>query len=302
MATLVFGQILAEAELPAGVVNVIAGGPEVGRQRRPNGPTSTGSASPARSASARRSCARPPRASPACTSSSAASRPNIILPDFELDQGSGRARCTCATCATPARAAPRRRGSSCRGAKYDEFLELTREVYAEVGVGDPWDPDNIVGPLIRPEHREFVEGFVERALAEGGEIVARRRPAGHRARLVRQPDPDRRRSRPDARAGPERGLRPARDRPHLRRCRGGDPDRQRDQLRPRRLRQLRPTSSRQKQVAAAAAGRQRLHQRRRRACAPTLRSAASRRSGVGREGGIYGLREYLEAQHVQWAL
>src|SRR6201999_2466840 len=56
--------------------------------------------------------------------------------------------------------------------QYDEFLELTQRAYADVGVGDPWDPNVIVGPLVRPEQRDFVEGFVERAVAGGGEIVA----------------------------------------------------------------------------------------------------------------------------------
>jgi delta 1-pyrroline-5-carboxylate dehydrogenase len=39
-------------------------------------------------------------------------------------------------------------------------------------VGDPRATDTVLGPLIRAEQRTSVEGYVERALAEGGEILA----------------------------------------------------------------------------------------------------------------------------------
>jgi aldehyde dehydrogenase (NAD+)/betaine-aldehyde dehydrogenase len=57
-------------------------------------------------------------------------------------------------------------------ADYDAFASASAEFIGTMGVGDPWDEGTDVGPLIRAEHREFVEGFVERALADGGEVVA----------------------------------------------------------------------------------------------------------------------------------
>ena len=77
--------------------------------------------------------------------------------------------------------------------RHDEFVEASRRVFATVPVGDPWDPATVVGPLIRPEHRDRVEGFVERAVARRRDDPRRRRTAGPRARLVREPDAHRRR-------------------------------------------------------------------------------------------------------------
>lgn len=57
-------------------------------------------------------------------------------------------------------------------ADYDSFAAASVEFVGTMVVGDPWDESTDVGPLIRAEHREFVEGFVERAVADGGEILA----------------------------------------------------------------------------------------------------------------------------------
>jgi aldehyde dehydrogenase (NAD+)/betaine-aldehyde dehydrogenase len=54
----------------------------------------------------------------------------------------------------------------------DEYVDGTRTFLAGMTVGDPRSPDTVLGPLIREEQRAFVEGHVERALAQGGEIVA----------------------------------------------------------------------------------------------------------------------------------
>jgi acyl-CoA reductase-like NAD-dependent aldehyde dehydrogenase len=53
----------------------------------------------------------------------------------------------------------------------DEFLGLVREAVAHMTVGDPRDPATRVGPLIHPEHFERVQGFVDRARAEGVDIL-----------------------------------------------------------------------------------------------------------------------------------
>jgi aldehyde dehydrogenase (NAD+) len=54
----------------------------------------------------------------------------------------------------------------------EEFLEITQHIFDTVGVGDPWDPATVVGPLIREDHRRRVEGYVERAVAAGGRVLA----------------------------------------------------------------------------------------------------------------------------------
>jgi len=49
----------------------------------------------------------------------------------------------------------------------DVFLEKVRTAATAMTVGDPRDPATRVGPLITPEHFARVEGFVDRARADG---------------------------------------------------------------------------------------------------------------------------------------
>jgi acyl-CoA reductase-like NAD-dependent aldehyde dehydrogenase len=58
-----------------------------------------------------------------------------------------------------------------------EFAEISRSVYDGVITGDPWNPDTIVGPVISPQHRDRVLGYISGALADGGREVAK----GHAA-------------------------------------------------------------------------------------------------------------------------
>ena len=62
----------------------------------------------------------------------------------------------------------------------DEFLERFHRFADEHVLGDPRDDATTVSPLIHPEHLRSVEGFVERARAEGHRILrgGRRSPAG----------------------------------------------------------------------------------------------------------------------------
>lgn len=54
---------------------------------------------------------------------------------------------------------------------YDEYLDKAKEYIGGLQVGDPRAEGTDVGPLIRAEHRASVEGYVDRALADGGEIL-----------------------------------------------------------------------------------------------------------------------------------
>jgi 5-carboxymethyl-2-hydroxymuconic-semialdehyde dehydrogenase len=53
----------------------------------------------------------------------------------------------------------------------DEFLELFHRFTDEHVLGDPRDDATTVSPLIHPDHLARVEGFVERARANGDEVV-----------------------------------------------------------------------------------------------------------------------------------
>lgn len=53
----------------------------------------------------------------------------------------------------------------------DEFLEMVRAETGRLPVGDPRDEGTRIGPLITPEHRDRVDGFVGRALEQGAEVL-----------------------------------------------------------------------------------------------------------------------------------
>ena len=56
--------------------------------------------------------------------------------------------------------------------QYDEFVEAAVAFLRDrVPVGDPRDEGTEVGPLISDEHRERVEGYLERAVDGGATLV-----------------------------------------------------------------------------------------------------------------------------------
>jgi aldehyde dehydrogenase (NAD+) len=56
--------------------------------------------------------------------------------------------------------------------EYDAAAALCGQVIAGLPVGDPWDEQTLVGPLIRGDHRDSVEAAIRRAVENGAEIVA----------------------------------------------------------------------------------------------------------------------------------
>lgn len=296
LATLLLAEIIAEAELPPGVVNVLATGPEGAKAatERPDLDRISFTGSVGVGKAIMRQAAESLAGLHLELGGKSA---NIVLPDFELTKDAVAAmhlrylRNAGQGCASPTRILVHRE-------RQEEFLRITREVYAEVGVGDPWDPGVMVGPLIRPEHRESVEGFIERALDAGGEIIAGGgRPDGPgwfvNPTLIGGLDPDAELAQNEA-FGPVGALLAyetvgeaieiANDTRYGLAAYVSSPDLHRAQAVAARLRAG--------SVFVNGGG--------------ALRSDAPfggfKQSGVGREGGIHGVREFLEAQHVQWAL
>jgi aldehyde dehydrogenase (NAD+) len=168
LATLMFGRLLERAGVPAGVVNIIVGGIEVG-QRLTQHPdvdkvTFTGSVAVGR-AVMQQAAGTLKGVTLELGGKSAA----IILPDADL----GRAMQVHMRYI-------RNAGQGCMAAtrllvqqeRLREFLDASRPVVEGARVGDPWDPEVVAGPLISRAHRERVEAYVERALTAGARIAA----------------------------------------------------------------------------------------------------------------------------------
>ena len=56
-------------------------------------------------------------------------------------------------------------------ARYDEVVEALVEATGAFPVGDPADPDVLIGPLVSHVQRERVEGYIARGEAEGARLV-----------------------------------------------------------------------------------------------------------------------------------
>jgi phenylacetaldehyde dehydrogenase len=68
-------------------------------------------------------------------------------------------------CTAPTRAIVHR-------SKYDEVVETLAKMATVLKVGDPLEGDTVVGPLITAVHRDRVEGYIEIGRKEGAEVAA----------------------------------------------------------------------------------------------------------------------------------
>ncbi|MET7773951.1 aldehyde dehydrogenase family protein [Nocardia sp. NPDC005366] len=95
---------------------------------------------------------------------------NIVLPDANLDMACGLGVVMCMS----------NSGQGCALATrmvvhadiYDEVLARLEPMIANLPWGNPTDPANVVGPIIRREQLERIEGLVERARAAGARVLA----------------------------------------------------------------------------------------------------------------------------------
>ena len=170
LSTIAFFRILQEADLPPGVVNLVAGGPAIGERlsRSPDIDLAsfTGSVKVGGLIMA--------QAAPQITRTVlelGGKAPNILLPGADLSPQAILMALLRFT---------RNAGQGC-GAftrilvqrdEHDAFLEAAAPVLESLQVGDPWDPKTVVGPLISDQHRQRVEGYVERALSDGARVAA----------------------------------------------------------------------------------------------------------------------------------
>jgi aldehyde dehydrogenase (NAD+) len=169
LTTLMLARAAEEAGFPPGVVNVVVGGPGVGRL------IGTHAAVDKVAFTGSRAVGQAVMEQAAGTIKGimlelGGKSPSLVLPGVDLARIARRLHTKYLlnagqACAAPARVLVPRES-------YDEFAELSAEAYKKIRVGDPWDPKTIVGPLIAPDHRERVETAVDQAVAGGATIVA----------------------------------------------------------------------------------------------------------------------------------
>lgn len=169
LATLMFGELALEAGVPPGVLNIVVGGVDLARTltTHPHVDKLSFTGSVAIGRQVMMQAAQGIRDVVLELGGKSAA---IVLPEADLQKIAlplhGRyIRNAGQGCQSPTRLlVPARR--------FDEFVDVARETYARIPVGDPLDPATLAGPLITAAHRERVAGYVQRALRDGGRILA----------------------------------------------------------------------------------------------------------------------------------
>ena len=168
LSALVLAQIIDEADLPAGVVNVVPGGREAGEHlvtaAGVDKVSFTGSTLAGRRIGAL--CGERLRR---CTLELGGKSAAIILDDADLAttlpallpnavMNNGQA-CVAQTRILASRA------------RYDEIVDAITEATRSMVVGDPADMSTEIGPLVAERQRERVEGYIAQGLHEGARIT-----------------------------------------------------------------------------------------------------------------------------------
>jgi len=297
LTTLWLGELFAESDIPAGVLNVVIGdGLDVGVHltTHPGVDRVSFTGSDAVGARIMEQAAGGLKG---VTLELGGKSPNILLPGVDA---AGLARDIHLRWA-------RNGGQGCAAlarmlvheSLLDEFLAASTDAFTALRVGDPWDRDVNIGPMIRADHRARVQQFIDDGLADGGQIaLSLDTPVpeqgyfvnpvvftglAHDNRLVQQEV-----------FGPvgvvvpfateEEAVRLANDTAYGLAANIYTPDVEHGRALAARLRSG--------TVWINGGGNMR----------PDAPFGGFGRSGVGREIGEWGVREYLEAQHVQWRL
>ena len=56
--------------------------------------------------------------------------------------------------------------------RHDELVEALAATFATVRIGDPYDPDSQIGPLVANRQRERVEGYIAQGVQDGATVAA----------------------------------------------------------------------------------------------------------------------------------
>lgn len=169
LTTLLLGDLSREADLPDGVFNVIVGDAEVGQQlsAHPGVDKVSFTGSDIVGAKIMEQAAANLNG---VTLELGGKSASIVLPGCDVED------LTVATHLRWSRNAAQGCAALARllvhESLYDRFVAASAAAFDQMKVGDPWDPATNIGPMIRPDHKERVQGFLDDAVEEGGRVLA----------------------------------------------------------------------------------------------------------------------------------
>ena len=296
LTTLLLGELVRESNLPDGVINVVTGGADIGQYLSSHPGVDKVSFTGSDAVGAKIMAQAATNLNDVVLELGGKSA-NIVLPgcdveSFAVDMHLRWSRNAGQGCAALARLLVHED-------LYDRFLESGAAAFNQMKVGDPWDPATNIGPLIRPDHRDRVNGFITEALEQGGKALLQvETPLPEKGWYVNPVLlgnlPHSARAVQEEIFGPvavvlpfkdtDEAIRLANDTAYGLAANVWAPDLAEGR---RVAEQLRAGT-----VWINGGGAMR----------PDAPFGGSGRSGVGRELGEWGIREFLEPRHIQWAV
>ena len=165
---MVLAEVIAEANLPEGVVSVLTGGVEAGQALVAHPGVDkiafTGSAAAGRSIA--EVCGRQLKRVGLELGGKSAT---IVLDDADLDALAAGLRYTSFMNNSQACAAQTR--VLAPAARYDDVVEVVAGVAAGLRVGDPFVKGNAIGPLVSARQRDRVRAYIDLGVEEGARLV-----------------------------------------------------------------------------------------------------------------------------------
>jgi len=169
LAVLLLGDLVRQAGFPPGVVNIIAGGAEVGRAltEHPgvNKVSFTGSVNVGRQVMQQAAAGLRSVVLELGGKSAAIMLPGVDYEQYAFWLHARYARNAGQGCGSPTRILVEE-------SRYEEFCQASRKAYAKIKVGDPSDPATIVGPVVSAANRDRIEAGVAQALEAGATVIA----------------------------------------------------------------------------------------------------------------------------------
>jgi acyl-CoA reductase-like NAD-dependent aldehyde dehydrogenase len=169
LTALRFGELVEQAGLPPGTVNVVLGGADVGRRLAAHPGVDLVSFTGSRAAGAEVGRLAAARVAPAVLELGGKS-PDLVFADADLDRAIagvalGAFALTGQACVAGSRVLVER-------SVFDDVADRVAGLARTLRVGDPAAPDTVLGPLISKTHRDRVRATVARAVDDGAELLA----------------------------------------------------------------------------------------------------------------------------------
>lgn len=169
LAVFLLGDLIRRAGFPPGVVNIIAGGADVGRALTEHPGVAkvsfTGSVNVGRQVMQQAAAGLRSVVLELGGKSAAIMLPGVDFNKYALSLHTRYARNAGQGCGSPTRILVEE-------SRYQEFVDISRKVYPQIKVGDPRDPTTIVGPVVSSAQRDRIEAGVARAVEAGATILA----------------------------------------------------------------------------------------------------------------------------------